>query len=203
MLLLSKRLKYTLLIFIALLSSCATFYGNNIQPLAIDKSSIVSNAEKVWIEVQFFDGEINSNTQLNHVQTDKLARLVQYFLARNKYFTNYTVITESKKITGKLIKLHMYSYGNIALATLSGFITGYSLGVIPGYTKSHYLLDVELVGEGSAKYQFHDSVSMWLGLLFIPVMPFVESLEQVVSKTFLKMLSHAFAAISNATSNAQ
>jgi hypothetical protein len=63
--------------------------------------------------------------------------------------------------------------GNEAFAFVSGFISGLTLTVIPGYAKDNYILDVDVKqGDGVLKtYSYRDHVDTWIQLLLVFLTP--------------------------------
>jgi len=59
--------------------------------------------------------------------------------------------------------------GNMCLAGISGFISGLTLTIIPGYAKDEYILTVDVKKEGEVlkQYQYRHYMDTWIQLFMI------------------------------------
>jgi hypothetical protein len=91
------------------------------------------------------------------------------------------------------IKMDMLDYGSLEAAVASGFLTGATLGIIPGGATDNYRLTVKVAdrnGEELKTYRFEDAVVSWMGIWFAPAA--AASTEDVIPALFENMLRHAY-----------
>jgi hypothetical protein len=72
------------------------------------------------------------------------------------------------------LRLSLDNHGNAGLAAFSGFISGLTFTILPGYAKDEYKLVAE-VSRGDQmlkRYEYHDSMSTWIQILLVFAMPF-------------------------------
>lgn len=80
--------------------------------------------------------------------------------------------------------------GNVAVAALTGALSGLTLTVLPGYAHDEYTLTATLTkGEAKVKsYRYTAGVTTWIELFLVFGMPFKES--EVVEKTVENLTRH-------------
>jgi hypothetical protein len=109
--------------------------------------------------------------RLNATGLPRFQERVQSVFAESGAFTRY-----QPGIGGSShhLKLSLDNHGNLGLAAASGFISGLTLLIIPGYARDEYTLVAE-VSHGSEvlnRYEYHDSMATWTQILLIFAMPF-------------------------------
>jgi hypothetical protein len=89
----------------------------------------------------------------------------------------FSGIAASAETADLRAEIEVIEEGNEALASVSGFVSGFTMGVIPGYASERVILvttmkdknDKELV-----RIQKSESISFWIQILLVGVMPFRE-----------------------------
>jgi hypothetical protein len=71
------------------------------------------------------------------------------------------------------ISLVLRNEGNFGLAFLSGFISGFTFTVLPGYARDEYVLvaDVKKGDQVLKQYQYKDYVGTWIQLFLVFLAP--------------------------------
>ena len=113
-------------------------------------------------------------------------------------FTHVTVAKESADLTADI---QITEDGNKALAGISGFISGFTMGIIPGY--AHATLTSQTVfrnksGEEIGTIKKSESYSFWIQLFLVAAMPFRDD-PKVVARDVYYDLNRATLAEARAT----
>ena len=149
---------------IILQSGCASFPGNKI-PEADTLHCIKENQfvpVDYSVDFQLFGGESSFGLS-------ELEKLSQEIFTEAKVFEKIQLGTGLEKAH---LDVTLNNHGNIPLACISGFICGFTFLIIPGYAEDEYTLTVDVLVEGELvkQYQYHDTMSTWIGWVFIPFM---------------------------------
>jgi hypothetical protein len=94
-------------------------------------------------------------------------------------FTHVSVTAEPADLVADI---EVMEDGSKALAGISGFICGYTLGIIPGY--AHVTITLNTVfrdnsGTERGNIRKSESVSLWMQLFLLAAMPFRDDLKVV------------------------
>jgi hypothetical protein len=97
--------------------------------------------------------------------------------------TLFSHVSVTKEPGDILAEIHVREDGSEALAFLSGFISGFSMGIIPGYANATLTMDTVFKNQfgneiGSIKKS--ESVSIWIQLFLVFAMPFKEEPKHVI-----------------------
>jgi hypothetical protein len=190
-----KALKIFIILSTLFTVSCATFYGNHLPPIDETNADVVPTKEAVYLDIQFFRGEPGTYDSPLAQETIQLKKLVAEVLDKNQYLLDYQLTHIARPTKGKTIKLYMYNNFNEQLSFISGFISGFSMFVIPGYAKSNYTLNVSVFDHNTntqTDYSLYENYHFFLGLWFLPAMPFVDSAVEVDNIVIKKLINHAF-----------
>jgi hypothetical protein len=125
--------------------------------------------------------------------TAKFRELVDKVTRESGLFVRYTFEAEEQDYG---IKMHMLNYGSAGAAVAAGFLSGATLGIIPGEVTDNYRLTVKVTdrnGQELKTYEFEDAVDTWIGIWFPPGVG--SQTEEVVPALFENMLKHAYRAI--------
>ena len=157
-----------------LLNGCASFPQNEMaQVQQMPTVAKYKNKPSVYIDFKFFRGSPDSNAVEITTAKDKLIPTIEQVVADSKLFRHATFDEFEKEKTGYTLKLHVYNHGDTGAAAASGFITGLTLGIIPGAATDKFTLRAELSdksGRELKRISNDDSVTTWIGIWFIPLM---------------------------------
>ncbi|WP_101758840.1 hypothetical protein [Oceanicoccus sp. KOV_DT_Chl] len=171
----TKLIKYALLITITtLLGACASFHNEEIPVVeSMPDVSTYENKPKVYVDLKFFFGDPNNSSATEITQTkDKLKPVIENYLKNSGLFSEFTFDKFKQEEMDYTLQLHFYNHGEMGAAAVSGFITGFTFGVIPGAATDNFTLKSELKDNTSSllALQNTDSMTTWIGIWFIPMM---------------------------------
>lgn len=179
------------------LHGCASFPQNEMVPVgAMPDVSNYKNKPSVYIDFRFYRGKPGYNAREIGAVKAKLSDKIRSYVNESNLFSTVTLDEFDRDKADYTIKLYGYNHGDEAAAMISGFLTGYSLGIIPGVATDNYTLRVELLdksGQSLKRIENKDSVNTWIGIWFIPAMAntpeeAVETTLENQIKTALKQL---------------
>lgn len=174
----SNKNLLTMLVIAAyiLLSGCASFPQNEMaQVQQMPNVAKYKNKPSVYIDFKLFRGSPGSGSEAVEISAakDKLMPSIEQVITDSNLFSHITFDEFEKEKTGYTLRLHVYNHGNIGAAAASGFITGLSLGIIPGAATDKFTLQAQLSdkrGRELKRISNDDSVTTWIGIWFIPLM---------------------------------
>lgn len=175
----------TVIILLVICQACATFPGNKIPKTGYPDLTTLEKLEPIEYEVM----SLVQGKQTARENT-RLKRIVENVFRESNLFET---CDQGFGGSENHLRIKLDNYGNMGLAFCSGFISGYTLLVVPGYARDNFTLTVE-VNSGNAllkNYQYNDYMSTWIGWIFLPVMPwnFPTSIyDEVISNMFRKFL---------------
>ncbi len=161
---------------VAIIAGCASFAKNQI-PEVTSMPSVeqYQNKPSVYIDFRFFQGD--PQTAQNPVEIaaakTQLQPMVERTVQESLLFSRSTFDAFEQDKTDYTIKVYAYNHGNHGGAAIMGFITGFTLGVIPSAATDNFTLVVEASGKDGANLSNtsnQDAVTTWIGLWFIPLM---------------------------------
>ncbi|MEH6345572.1 MAG: hypothetical protein V7785_10840 [Bermanella sp.] len=161
-----------LLLIAIFFSGCASFKNDNFNSVELTDQSSYENKPSVYIDLElvFKDGvqEIAGNEETLGLIKSNLANV----LNKNGLFSEYSFQNERADKMDYTLKIKVLNHGNNGAASVAGFITGYSLFIIPTYATDNYTVTTDLLKNGKQVSGFNesDSIRTWIGLWFIPVM---------------------------------
>lgn len=153
---------------------CAAFEKEKIPRVDVmpDLSSYKSKPS-ASVEFSFYRGYPENNpTEIDRAQK-QMKNLVATAINKTGLFSNVSFEEDDANAKDYKIDLKIYNHGNVAAASLSGFITGFTFGVIPGTAIDDFTVQLTVLdrqGNQLGKYSNDDSVQTWIGLWFIPWM---------------------------------
>ena len=159
----------------AILSGCASFPQNEVAKVTqMPDVSRYQNKPAIYIDFKFYQGLPDSGTaiEMPSFKTQFLPDL-EKSVQNLGLFKSVTFDEFKKAGTDYTIKMLCYNHGNGGAAAISGFVTGFTFGVIPGAATDNYTLKVQLIdSNGTVVKELvnKDSVTTWIGLWFIPMM---------------------------------
>jgi len=166
-------MRITILFFIAaLISGCASFKNEQVSSTDLLDLSSYQNKPSVYIDVdyKFQDGAKvipGGKEEITRIQAD-----LSNFLISNNVFSEHSFKSELAYKMDYTLKVNVLNHGDLGAASAAGFITGYSLFLIPTYATDNFTVTTELYKKGDQVSSFNESDSMrtWFGLWFIPMM---------------------------------
>lgn len=144
---------------------CASFPGKELPAYTPDQIAAPAQKLSVSFEVKSFAlGKENPNSaRIWHAEIEKV-------LTASPLFSQVTSSTGPGEFQYSFVSRNE---GNYALAFLSGFISGLTFGIIPGYGKDEYILTVEVKKENKVlkTYEYRDHMESWIQLFLIFLTP--------------------------------
>ncbi|MHC4942980.1 MAG: hypothetical protein ACYTG7_08180 [Planctomycetota bacterium] len=119
-----------------------------------------------------------------------LRSMVKAAFYRANLFPAYV---ETDNHGGYHLEIQFENTGNLGLAFLSGFISGMTLLIVPGYAKDEYILTVTLIKDYQfqKQYVYEDHMSTWIQILLIFVFPFYlpqPTAEEIIDNMFMNLM---------------
>lgn len=157
---------FTVLFVLAACSGCVSFQGKKLAHVDMNTLQASAGPEKpaVGFDVKWSvsDREHPAGTSMFQGDVDRLFR-------ESQLFSNVS----QGKGQPYHISLSMNNWGNKGAASVSGFFSGLTLGLIPAYAKDNYTLTVDVKqGETALKqYKYEDCMKSWIQLFLIFGMP--------------------------------
>ena len=183
-----------------LFSGCASFPGgNNPQIDKLPDKSAFTKRPSITLDVKMVAGNPDAATHAeNKPGTDLFKGVVDKVTKDSAFFSSYSLDPFKSKETDYTIKMEMLNHGSGGAAAVSGLITGFTLGVIPGAATDHYRLTAKVMdrqGTVMKSYVINDEVTTWIGIWFIPFMG--SSPQVVVPKVWTNMVKNVYQQMEN------
>jgi hypothetical protein len=178
-------------------SGCASFEKEQLARVTdLPDTSQYQNKPSVFVDLTFYHGlPEQSPVEVSKAREIVLPGVKKAFENTN-FFSHYTFDPSAKTEQDYTIKIKVYNHANQGPAAISGFISGFTFGIIPGTATDNYLMELEAVdkqGSTLSKHSNSDAIQTWIGIWFIPMMGYtpekalVSTLENQVT-TALKEL---------------
>lgn len=163
----------SMLVLILIFSGCTAIQNHEVAKIeTFPDTSSYEYKPSVYIDANFFEGDPDGEaTPLVHAEAS-IKRFVENVIVESELFSSYTFDPSEKNEVDYVIDINIYNHGNKEAAFISGFITGFSLFVIPGAATDHYTLSVKAVETSShiaTEVRNKDSVTTWFGIWFLPM----------------------------------
>jgi hypothetical protein len=143
------------------------------------------------VDFDFYQGEPKSASAVEVPQArDQLKPELQKILSDSGLFGRVTLDEFQKQPGDYSLRLKMYNHPPNAGSMVLGFISGFSLGVIPAYGTDQYTMSLEAVdgtGQALTTASNHDAVGTWIGIWFIPLMG--NTPKAAVNDTFARQVN--------------
>ena len=156
------------------LAGCASFPGEEVAETQLPSMVNYQERPGVFGDFNFYRGEAGSAGAVEVPQgRDQLKPQLEAVLRDSGMFSRYTLDQFQKQPGDYTLKLNVYNSGSTGAAMLSGMITGFTLGIIPGSGKDEYTMTLQVIdGQGQLVKvgENHDSVRTWMGWVFLPMM---------------------------------
>ena len=143
------------------LVSCASFPSKDFQKYTYEQ--IMPGSQKVSID---YDAKFYSLGRENAIGLTTFQSEINKVFQKSNIFSSFSTGMGSGKYHLSLV---LRNEGNMGLAAESGFISGLTLLVIPGYAKDEYILTVDVKkGDKILKqYQYEHYMETWIQLFMI------------------------------------
>lgn len=157
------------------LAGCASFPQERLpKAAAAPDVSAFQNKPRVFVDLKFFRGAPGAPGVVDITQSARasIQPIVVRELDASKLFASYSFDEAAKADADATIELHFFNHGSTGGAAVSGFITGFTFGVIPGAATDHYALQSRVLpraGEPGPVHRSDDALRTWVGIWFIPV----------------------------------
>ncbi|MDH5361444.1 MAG: hypothetical protein OEX03_12800 [Gammaproteobacteria bacterium] len=168
--------RYLLLVALVLsfsLTGCASV-GKSELPRIDRIDSAMSKKPSLYAELHFYRGKPGSDKAIAvKAAVDQLQPSVASALDRTGVFRSYSFDPATKSTADYQLRFDVYNHGNIGAAMASGFITGLTLGLIPGSATDEYTMNVSLMdrhGRLIRKLANKDAVETRIGIWYIAQM---------------------------------
>jgi hypothetical protein len=164
-------LQLTVLSVSCLATGCMMVRGDQLQPPAQWPPEKPLQMKSIALEVksQF---ESSGASKQNEAAMHLIEGQAQKAYTDSALFSHVTV---SKEQADLLAEIQITEDGNKTLAGISGFISGFTMGIIPGY--AHATLTSQTVfrnnaGEEIGTIKKSESISFWIQIFLVAAMPF-------------------------------
>lgn len=156
------------------LSGCASFEQGRVPKVtSMPNVSQYENKPSVYVDFSFFRGKPGgAPTEISNVG-EKLRSVVSAAIKKTELFSQVDFTQRDAANIDYTVSVNVYNHGNEAGAAVSGFIAGFTFGVIPGMATDNYVVEIEVkdnLGNVLSKRVNRDSIDTWIGIWFIPQM---------------------------------
>lgn len=156
-----------------LLAGCASVAKNELPRIGAIESGL-SKKPSLYAELNFYRGEPGSDKAIAiKAAVEQLQPAVEAALEKSAVFSRYSFNEATKNTSDYRMKLDVYNHGDIGSAMASGFVTGFTLGLIPGSATDEYTMNVTLSdrnGKLIRQLTNKDAVNTRIGIWYIPQM---------------------------------
>ncbi len=160
-----SRFLFLSILTAAIVSGCASFPGRELPIYAYEQIPAMEKKIYASFDVKAF-GPRGENKKFEQ----RLEKEIQKILTQSLAFAQL----EPNKNDGEYHYSFVYrDEGNEALAFLSGFISGFTLAVVPAYARDNYILSIDVKqGDKLIKtYTYRDHMNSWIEALLLVVTP--------------------------------
>lgn len=185
------KFKMVWAVMVLALAGCASFPGEEVAETKLPSMANYEQRPGVFVDFTFYRGEAGSAKAVEVPQgRDMLKPQLEAALRDSGLFSRYTLDQFQKQPGDYTLKLNVYNSGSEGAATVSGMITGFTLGIIPGSSKDEYTMTLQVLdaqGQPVKVGENHDSVRTWMGLVFIPMMAYTPA--DAINDSFRRQLN--------------
>jgi len=152
--------------FSTIVAGCASFPSHQLPRYEYGQFVSASPRPSVNYDVRFL-----SIGQPNQAAQDVLTKRIDSTFSRAQVFSSHAPGTGPADYH---LSFEMRNDGNVAAATVLGFISGMTLTVVPAYAKDKYTLLVDVKkGEQILKhYEYRENLNTWIQLFLVVLTPF-------------------------------
>lgn len=193
-----KTIQLALLCSAISVTGCASFHQEKVAHVdAMPDTSQYQNRPSVYIDFDFYRGKPNENALDVDTAEVHIKPLLEKVVNESNLFSNVSYDETKKAEMDYTITLRAYNHGEVGAAAVMGFITGFTLGVIPSAATDEFSVLVEVTdntGQTLHNNQNNDAITTWIGIWFIPVMGFTvdEAVNASLENQIKQALKEAF-----------
>ncbi len=185
-----------------LMGGCASFPDSEVPKIEkLPDKSAFQNKPSVFVDAKTYLDRTDelTNSIENPLAVGPFKAAAEKATKESNLFSKYTMDPFNGKDMDYVIKLEMINHApNMGMAFVSGFITGFSLFIIPGGATDHYVLRAKVLDKGGnsiKSYEYRSSVTTWIGIWFLPFVG--NSPQTVVPEHWGNMVKRAYQQIIN------
>ncbi len=181
----TTRVAFSIIVILAFsISGCASFPGKELVQIDSKILDAAPKMESVDYSITWqFQGKESA------IGVKVLEEVIKEVLEESPVFESQQ---PGKGNTPIHFDIVMNNHGSIGASFISGFISGFTFLIIPGYAKDNYTLAVDVIKNDTLikSYQYDDHMSTWIGWIFVPAMPGRTPKE--TSKAVMKNMFRSF-----------
>ena len=159
--------------FIFFISSCASFEKNELPRSSLITTSNTSNLlnkPTAYVDLTFYSGQPDNTNTKQYASMKRVMPIIKNTIDQSSIFKSISFDKNQSQNVDYTIKIDIYNHGD-DFAVISGFISGLSLGIIPGTATDNFTLDLSIIdrsGNIIKKLRNKDSIQSWIGIWFLP-----------------------------------
>lgn len=180
-----KLLKILGVVGVLALTGCASFQAEQVAPTQMPSVSQYQERPGVYVDFRFYQGRPGAGASELPQGRELFRPQLEERLRASGLFSHYTLDAAQKKPDDYVLRLSLYNHGSSGAAAVSGFISGFSLGIIPATAKDEYTLTLDVLDPQNQPLQSvrnDDSIRTWIGWIFLPVS--FNTINKAVNGTF-------------------
>jgi hypothetical protein len=189
----------SVVVFMLVLSGCASFEKEQLARLeAMPDVSQYSNKPTVYVDYHFYSGNPDSNPTENQQAKEHLEPVIVQAIEKAGLFSEYSFDKDKASDSDYTITVNVYNHGNKGAAFASGFITGFTFGLIPGSGTDNFTVSVDAIdkqGNVLSNQVNNDAVQTWIGIWFLPMMG--NTPDKAISRTIENQVVTALVGLFN------
>lgn len=180
-----------------LLGACASFPDSEFKKVdKLPDKSTYRNKPSVYVDNKFFVDRTEdvSNSVENPAAVGTLKNAAEKVTKESGLFSKYTLDPFEGRDMDYVIRFEMINHvPNLGGAMVSGFITGFTLFIIPGVATDKYVLRAKVLdkaGQVIRSYEYRSHVTTWFGIWMLPLAG--NSPQTVVPAHWEEMIKRAY-----------
>ncbi len=144
---------------------CASFPGNNLPKYTYEQVLVREPKPAVDYDVKCFSLDRENAGSVSHFQGE-----IEKVFAKSNVFSKFSPGTGREKYHLSLV---LKNDGNIAAAFISGFVSGFTFTVLPGFARDNFTLivDVKKGDQLLKQYRYENYMDTWIQLFMIFLTP--------------------------------
>jgi hypothetical protein len=154
------------------LGGCASFPAEEVPRTTMPSVTQYQQKPGVYVDFKFYQGLPGAGASEIGQAREHLRPALERRLDASGLFSRYTLDPAQKREGDYVLRLKMYNHGSSGGAAVSGFISGLTLGIIPGTAKDEYSMTLEVLDPQNQPLQSmrnHDAIRTWMGWIFLPM----------------------------------
>lgn len=156
-----------------LMVGCASFPAEKTASVKPVNVSGYQNKPSVFVSTKFFTGDPKSaNPAENAYAANHVRPIIEKAFKNTGYFSRVSTDIVDQDKSDYTMEVTVHNYGNGGLGFLSGFISGLTLGIIPGAATDNYQVSIKLIDRSSdapvATVSNDDAITTWIGIWLLP-----------------------------------